>query len=221
MEIIKSWKSTYPCQGGSAFEEDREDVVAGGLYRLHLRQPSGPFPNRPPKPAVAMDGDLQRHWNGRSASSLFVLHLPLWLTRCSGRNAGRPRARWAHGQRDRADATAVPLLRLSACFIPSEYLPHWTSLMFLIPLAADNWQMPLLTGGICPAGTPAKCAGKGVRNASPPPTPQPLIQPGPRPGRSGPPKPGDMTTNLRSYTPSQVHLLCRQGAFATCGHSSG
>ena len=55
-----------------------------------------------------MDGGLRDHRNGRSVSSLLVLHLPLWLTGCSGRNAGRPGARRAHGRRDRAAATAVP-----------------------------------------------------------------------------------------------------------------
>ena len=87
--------------------------------------------------------------------------------------------------------------------IPSEYLTPWAHVMFLVPLAADNWHMPFPTRGICPATTPAKCAHKRVRNASPTRTPQPLIQPGPRPGRSGPPKPGNMTANLRSYTPPQ------------------
>ena len=31
----------------------------------------------PSKPSVAMDGDLRHHWNQRTVSSLFVLHLPL------------------------------------------------------------------------------------------------------------------------------------------------
>ena len=165
--------------GGSAgaFEEDSEDVVAGGLCRLHLRQPSAPFPeNRPPKPAVAMDGDLRHHWNGRGVSSLLVLHLPLWITRCSCRNAGRPRA--SVGARAAGQGRCDRCLHSSVYRpdrFPSEYLPYWASLMFLIPSAADKWHMPLLTGGICPAKTPAKCSDKRVRNVSPSRTSQPFI----------------------------------------------
>ena len=31
----------------------------------------------PPRPAVAMDGDLRHRWDRRIVSSLLVLHLPL------------------------------------------------------------------------------------------------------------------------------------------------
>ena len=149
-----------------------------------------------------MDGDLQHHWNGRGVSSLLVLHLPLWITRCSCRNAGRPRA--SVGARAAGQGRCDRCLRSSVYWpdrIPSEYLPYWASLMFLIPSAADKWQMPLLTGGICSATTPAKCSDKRVRNVSQSRTPQPVDSPGLRPGRSGQPKLGDMTANLRSYTP--------------------